>query len=168
MSTFFAIIVFIALNLVPANVKSFDVVDPEGRTLDGKPLEKVVRFTQQPAGSWKAVDLPRDDLGTYILAGQTLKVACPEKKLAGMDLPMGSLLDLSKPIDWATVTQLTSKSGSNFSISRHPNQLSITMDTGTANQPGGKPKTKSIIIRWKEGVPAIPAAPNAAAAGSGR
>lgn len=164
MSTFFAIIVFIALNLVPANVRSFEVVDPEGRTLNGKPLEKVVRFTKQPTGSWKAVDLPRDDLGTYTLAGQVLKVECPEKKRPEMSLPMGAILDLSKSIDWATVAQLTSKRDGNVSISRQPNQLAITMDARAAGQPGDKPKTKSIIIRWKEGTAATPANPNAGAA----
>jgi hypothetical protein len=151
MSMLFSIVVFIALNIIPADISVFEIADPAGRTVNGKPVEKVIRFTKQDAGGWQVVDLPRDELGTYTLEGNKLTVAPPEDErkrgnTKSMATPMDSILDIPKELDWTSITKLELKRDGHASISRKPNQVSVEITMGS----GERSRQQTFIIRWKD------------------
>jgi len=116
----FSIVVFIALNVIPADISVFEIAAPGGRTVNGRPVEKVIRFTKQEDGGWQAVDLPRDEFGIYSLDGNNLTVAPPEDErkrgnAKPMVKPMDSILDIQKDMDWTSITKLELKRGGHAS-----------------------------------------------------
>ena len=151
MSGIFAIVVFIALNVIPADVKVLEIADPAGRTVNGKPVEKVIRFTKQEAGGWQAVDLPRNEFGTYTLEGNKLTVSPPEDErkrgnTTYLVMPMDSIVNIPKEVDWTSITKRELERDGHASISRKPNQVSVEITIGSDE----RSKQQTFIIRWKE------------------
>ena len=151
MSGLFSIVVFIALNVIPADVNVFEIADPAGGTVNGKPVEKVMRFTKQETGGWQAVDLPRDELGTFSLDGNKLTVAPPEDErkrgnTKSMVASMDSMLNIPNEVDWTSITKLELKRDGHASLSRKPNQVSVEITIGS----GERSSKRTLIVRWKE------------------
>jgi hypothetical protein len=150
MSPVFAIIVFIALNVVPLDLDSFQIVDPAGRGGDGQRIEKVVEFTRQPDGAWRAVDLPLDEIGAYAVNGESLTVSPPAGEQARgappkMAMDMARIIDIGPGTDWATMREVSIKTGGMATLSRQPGQVTVDMMAPA----GVDARKRSFQIRWK-------------------
>jgi len=98
MSSVFAILLVVIVNLMPVGTKTFTIEMPDGRT----PGTKTVQFTRQADG-WHAVDLPKDDLGIFEVKGTELTAKSDGKEFT-QDL--GKLLGIDANTDWSTVKEL--------------------------------------------------------------
>ena len=105
------------------------------------------RWTQPLA----AVDLPRDELGTFSLDGNKLTVAPPEDErkrgnTKSMVASMDSMLNIPNEVDWTSITKLELKRDGHASLSRKPNQVSVEITIGS----GERSSKRTFIVRWKE------------------
>ncbi len=94
MMSIFAILLVAVLNLVPADVSTFTMVMHENET---------IRFTKQADGGWNAVELPKDDLGTFYVDGTKLTMK-GEGKTHTQDL--ATMLGVNSKTDWSKIKEL--------------------------------------------------------------
>ena len=88
MISFLAILIVVALNLVPGNVTTFTIQMNE---------KESISFTKQSDGGWKAVALPKDDLGTYQVDGAKLTINGQGKTYTQ---DFSTMLGVDKNSDW--------------------------------------------------------------------
>ena len=145
----FCVAVFIALNIVPSDITVLEIVDPAGRTANGQTLAKVIRLTKKDTGGWSAVDLPKDELGSFVLQGTKLGLAPPEderrrgnRKEIAVD--MGKVLSLPDALDWSKVRELQLNRRGTATISRKEKEAAL--DIGIVVR--DKMVKRNLLIRW--------------------
>jgi hypothetical protein len=129
---FHVIAFFIAIMMVPEDVNQFTIA------VQGKEIQ----WTRQEAG-WHAVELPRDDWGTYSVEGTEVTITVEGHKLK---TNIGRFLTMPENLDWkkAAEIQLALKSlGDPIQIQREDGKIVLSQAKGELFQ---KPAT----ITWKK------------------
>lgn len=150
MSSIFAIMVFIAFNVVPADQDGFQIVDPAGKTSNGQAVETVVEFTRQPDGAWRMLNRRRDRSVTCALNGKMLTVTPPEdEQKSGNNKPItldvGDAIRIAPDTDWSTVSEFMMHNGGKVTLTRQPDQVTVDLVNGA----GADAKKHTFQIRWK-------------------
>ena len=150
MSFLFSIVVFIAFNSIPADVTTFEVVNQQGRFVNEKPVEKVIRFTRQDNGSWEAVNLPQDSIGNFKLDKTILVLTPPPAKkdrslMKEMVMDLRSIITLPEKPDWSKSQQMTFKPSGSVAIT--PGNKEVKIDIELKQE--GQSKKINYQVRWK-------------------
>lgn len=150
MSFLFSIVVFIALNSIPADIITFDIVSQKQRFVNDKPVEKVIRFTKQDNGSWEAVDLPQDSIGNFKLDKTILVLTPPaakkdRSKMKEMVMDLRSMVALPEKPDWSQPQKMTFKPSGSVSITPGNKEVKI----GIELKKEGQSKNINYQVRWK-------------------
>lgn len=149
MSFLFSIVVFIALNSIPADVKTFEIISQQQRFVNDKPVEKVIRFTKQDE-NWAAVDLPKDPIGNFKLDKTILVLTPPAAKkgrsrMKEMVMDLSSIVTLPENPDWSKVQTMTFKPSGSVSVTPEDKQVKVDFEL----KKSGKPQKANYLIRWK-------------------
>jgi len=131
MMSIFAILLVAVLNLIPADVSTFTMVMHETET---------IRFTKQADGGWNAVELPKDDLGTFYVDGGKLTMK-GEGKQSTTDI--SAVLGVNSETDWQKLTEL--KLGAvPIQIQRQENGFDFVL----TQKNGDSEIKKTFTVRW--------------------
>lgn len=152
MTSVFAIVVLIALNVVPADLDRFQIVALTGETVNGPPVEQVIEFIRQPDGAWAAGRMGEgrgDRSVTFALNGSALTVTPPEEvQMRRNEQPVTLNVDQFMRVDpetnWATVTEFAMPNGGKAMLVRKSGQVTVSLASGA--EPEAQRHT--FHIRW--------------------
>ncbi len=131
MMSIFAILIVVVLNLVPADVTTFTMQMNENETL---------RFTKQAEGGWNAVELPKDDLGTFYVDGTKLTMKGEDREHTQN---LAKMLGVDEDVDWKELKEIK-LGAAPVQIERKKNGLDFIL---TAKREGSETK-RTFKVRW--------------------
>lgn len=132
MTSIFATLLVVILNLIPADVSTFTM------GMDGN---NVIRFTKQADGGWNAVELPDDDLGIIHVDGAVLTMK-GEGREKTQDL--SKMLGVGAATDWKKLKEI--KFGSDLlQIQRKANGFDLILMEAN----GERELKHAAAVRWK-------------------